>query len=937
MASDDRRDSADEGDGALARTVRSADGVPREPVVVEEPRIGDVLGGRYELLGELGRGGEGVVYRARDRTADVEVALKLLGHSGQSEQSLARFRRELRLARKVTDPRVVRIYDLVELPGRLGLSMELVVGEALSTRLSRGPIEDPRVLARLAHDLCRALAAAHEGGVTHRDLKPANVMLREGGGALVTDFGVSRLHGAREAPIATAQKPASWPAALTQEGTLIGTPAYMAPEQLVGQPDIGPTADIYALGLVLFQAATGRLPEDDFSMPALAIKRLRDPAPPLASLRPDLEPSFGAFVDRCLSIAASDRFHDGTAALAALTESTPSLRTTEPSSSPADTGSRGSTRSDTDARVVVDPHAKTVLAAPLPVASASRRPWGLLVVLAIAAAGAGLFALRRLRKEPSLAPALPSASALASTSPARFAVTNPRRITFAAGCEEFPVFTLDDKRVLFDATVGPDSHLFVLDLADNTQRQLTNLPGWSFAPDLSPDGKTVAFLRYTEQDQGIWLVPFDGSAPPKHLVAGSGRPGFSADGKAVWAGTQTARTLHGLDGKLLRSLDIPTGYTPRASLELPSGQVVVNFPMVGQSHAGIALYEKDGTRRFLFDGPTDESLTVHPDGRHLLVTREYETGAPELLALPIGGGPPQSLRSEGITPRKGLRFSHDQKQLVWSTCTARTLLAKIVVEGGASRIADLEHNVEWDDRRIACAPGRRETIVLSSRGGNFVPWWMAPGEPPRRLNAPPSEALVAALSPVGENVVATTTAGLVVLAGNAAPRTLTTDGADTTPAFSRDGATVLFTRRGKDGRSRVMAIAVEGGTPRELFGPDARDAVASPVDARVVFLAGADGDQLTPSVLEADGKRRVLSTHLPPARYGTLAFSPDGQTVAVADRMEVVEVELATGKILKRHSAGADVLESACYSKDALWLTHGGWAGDLWLASFTPP
>jgi len=930
VGSDDRRESADEGDGALARTVRSADGVARDPVALEEPRIGEVLGGRYELLGELGRGGEGVVYRARDRTADVEVALKLLGHTGQSEQSLARFRRELRLARKVTDPRVVRIYDLVELPGRLGLSMELVVGEALSTRLSRGPVEDPRVLARLAHDLCRALAAAHEGGVTHRDLKPANVMLREGGGALVTDFGVSRLHGSREALVAAPQA-GSLPAALTQEGTLIGTPAYMAPEQLVGQADIGPTADVYALGLVLFQAATGHLPEDDFSMPALAIKRLRDPAPPLASLRPDLEPAFCAFVDRCLSIAAGDRFTDGAAALAALTEIAPSLRATEPSSTPREVGTG---RSSADGRVVVDPHAKTVLAAPLPTPP-KPRAWGLLALAVVLLSGGGVFALRQLRKERTAPPPLPSASAPASAKPARFAVTNPRRITFAAGCEEFPVFTLDDKRVLFDATVGPDSHLFVLDLADNTQRQLTNLPGWSFAPDLSPDGKTVAFLRYTEQDQGIWLVPFDGSAPPKHLVQGSGRPGFAADGKGVWAGTQTTRTLHALDGKVLRSLDIPTGYTPRASLELPSGQVVVNFPMVGQSHAGIALYEKDGTRRFLFDGPTDESLVTHPDGLHVLVTREYETGAPELLALPIAGGAPQSLRSEGITPRKGLRFSHDQKQLVWSTCTARTLLAKVVVEGGASRIADLEHNVEWDDRRIACAPNRSETVVLSSRGGNFVPWWMAPGEPPRRLNAPPSEAAFMALSPVGENVVATTTKGLVVLAGSPAPRVLTTDGADSTPAFSRDGATVLFTRH-KDGHTRVLSIALAGGATHDVVGPDARDAVASPVDARLVFLAGADGDQLTPTVLEADGKRRVLSAHLPPARYGNLAFSPDGQKVAVTDRMEIVEVEVATGKILRRHSAGADVLESACYSKDALWLTHGGWAGDLWLASFTP-
>lgn len=252
MGSDDRRDSADEGDGALARTVRSADGVAREPVAVEEPRVGDVLGGRYELLGELGRGGEGVVYRARDRTADVEVALKLLGHTGQSEQSLARFRRELRLARKVTDPRVVRIYDLVELPGRLGLSMELVVGEALSTRLARGPIEDPRALARLAHDLCRALAAAHEGGVTHRDLKPANVMLGEFGECYVLDWGIAvslQDDGSGRIPLAK------------DAGDLAGTPSFLAPEMLDGHGRrLSARTDVYLLGGILYQILTGEPP-----------------------------------------------------------------------------------------------------------------------------------------------------------------------------------------------------------------------------------------------------------------------------------------------------------------------------------------------------------------------------------------------------------------------------------------------------------------------------------------------------------------------------------------------------------------------------------------------------------------------------------------------------------------------------------------------------
>src|SRR3984957_2650865 len=149
---------------------------------VSGPRLpqegGEVLGNRYEILGELGRGGEGVVYRARDLKADAIVALKLLQHDEGSKARLQRFPRELQMARKVTHPNVVRIHDLIELPGRFGLSMELVEGEPLDERIERAPLTRDE-LVMLAVDLARALAAAHQAGVTHRDLKPANVLLRK--------------------------------------------------------------------------------------------------------------------------------------------------------------------------------------------------------------------------------------------------------------------------------------------------------------------------------------------------------------------------------------------------------------------------------------------------------------------------------------------------------------------------------------------------------------------------------------------------------------------------------------------------------------------------------------------------------------------------------------------------------------------------------------
>ena len=190
-------DSDDERSIVSAATL-SSDGGPRPQGV--EPRIGDVLAGRYELLAELGRGAFGVVFRARDRVADTVVAIKMLTTARSfSTTAVARLRREVQAAWRVTHPGVVRIYNLIALGDHLALSMELVDGDTLDRRVARdGRLADADLVA-LALDLARALAAAHEAGVTHRDLKPSNIMQRAGNGrAVITDFGLSRLPGSAD-------------------------------------------------------------------------------------------------------------------------------------------------------------------------------------------------------------------------------------------------------------------------------------------------------------------------------------------------------------------------------------------------------------------------------------------------------------------------------------------------------------------------------------------------------------------------------------------------------------------------------------------------------------------------------------------------------------------------------------------------------------------
>ncbi|MFI4943086.1 MAG: protein kinase, partial [Burkholderiales bacterium] len=202
---------------------------------------GTVLSGRYRIVGLIGRGGMGEVYRADDLRLEQPVALKFLPHGldGDGER-LARFYREVRIARQISHPAVCRVYDVAEAESHFFLSMELVDGENLASLLRRiGRLPTDKAL-EIARQLCAGLGAAHEKGVLHRDLKPANVMLDGQGNVRITDFGLAGLAET-----------------LSGDDVRSGTPGYMSPEQLLGR-EVTVRSDIYSLGLVLYELYTGR-------------------------------------------------------------------------------------------------------------------------------------------------------------------------------------------------------------------------------------------------------------------------------------------------------------------------------------------------------------------------------------------------------------------------------------------------------------------------------------------------------------------------------------------------------------------------------------------------------------------------------------------------------------------------------------------------------
>jgi hypothetical protein len=242
---------------------------------------GTVLVGRYRIIGLLGRGGMGEVYRADDLKLGQPVALKFLPRAFAADTARRdRFFAEVRLSRQVAHPNVCRVYDVGEVDGQPFLSMEYVDGEDLASLVRRIGRLQPDKALELSRELCAGLAAAHDKKVLHRDLKPANIMIDGRGRARITDFGLA---------VITEQ---------VSEGEIAGTPAYMAPEQLAGR-GASVRSDVYALGLVLYELFTGRKAFEAASLAELRRQKDLTPTPPSQIAR-DLDPSVERVILRCL-------------------------------------------------------------------------------------------------------------------------------------------------------------------------------------------------------------------------------------------------------------------------------------------------------------------------------------------------------------------------------------------------------------------------------------------------------------------------------------------------------------------------------------------------------------------------------------------------------------------------------------------------------------
>ena len=504
--------------------------------------------GAYEILSAIGAGGMGEVYRARDSKLGREVAIKVLPEEfTQHPQKLARFEREARLLASLNHPGIATLYEVEESEGKPFLVMELVEGETLAERIGRGPIPVNEALT-LAQQIAEALEAAHEKGVIHRDLKPANIKVDPEGHVKVLDFGLAKAF-ADEVPESELSASPTLSRDATKAGVILGTAAYMSPEQAKGKT-VDKRSDIFSFGIVLYEMLTGKraFAGEDVSE---VLARILASEPDWKALSPNIPPSLVKLLGRCLSKDRKNRLRD-----------------------------IGDARFEIQEILTAPRATSETVKARAPVLA-----WGLAVLVAALVGGIIVWSLTR--------PAPPRL--------ARFAISEPPNVFINPGFTPTVTISPDGTRIVY---VGPGEQLYVR--AVDQLEAVALRGGVGRNPFISPDGNWVGFRS---EGDNLEKVSIHGG-PPVVLSEGLGGiagASWGADDRIIF-GTEATNGLFRVSaaggGEREPLTTLEEGESGHLWPEiLPGGRTVVFTVEKGQANFEIAaLNLETGERKLLIPG-----------------------------------------------------------------------------------------------------------------------------------------------------------------------------------------------------------------------------------------------------------------------------------------------------------------------------------------------
>ena len=846
----------------------------------------------YKILSELGRGAMGVVYKAEDTKLERTVALKFLAsHLLEDEESRERFLREAKAAARLDHPNICTVYEIDEAGGQTFLAMAYLEGQTVKDKIAERPLKLDEALD-IAIQIAQGLKAAHQKEITHRDIKPANLMLTPEGRVKIMDFGLAQL--------AEGSK-------LTKTRTLLGTPAYMSPEQARRAPT-GRPADLWSLGVVIYEMVTGRLPFAGERDQAVLYAIEHEEPEPVTALRSGLPTELDRILEKALAKRLEERYQH------------------------ADD-------------LMVDLRRLQKERAGAAVPKRSRRDL-YAAVTAVMAAALGLAAWLGVLGPTGREPQAPLWSVPLTSDP---------------GLELHPTFSPDGNQVAFDwdGENRDNTDIYVKLVAGGRPLRLTTNPAVDNHPAWSPDGSQIAFLRGAEGSRGIFLVPPIGgierklAESPHFLVGGFSGLSWSPDGKFLAVPDRTSpKEPHAIflvsveSGEKERLTSPPAqslgDHSPAFS---PDGRTLAFVRQSAVVIADIYLVQVAGgePRRLTFNDQTTRGLAWTPDGREIVFSSSpgaHSTSS--LWRISSFGGMPELLSGTGggaISPA----ISRQGSRLIYSRWTSDLNIWRLGLSGlttARNRPARLiaSTRTDWFPR---ISPDGDRIAFESDRSGSLEVWVCdRDGRRPVQLTSfvdvnagspcwsPDGRWIAFDAAPDGNPDI------YVISADGGSPRRLTTEGSqEILPSWSRDGQWIYFSST-RTGISQVWKAPAAGGEAVQVTkkGGGFRGAFESP-DGKFVFYAKSEGSPFGPAAVwrvPAEGGEEVAVLDSPrPVSGGAWAVVEQGIYFIVVERSEALAAEgflnffhFGTGQVTRIASLGEQL--------DTNWLQvavspDGGW------------
>lgn len=820
--------------------------------------IGEILS-HYRIIEKLGQGGMGVVYHAEDLRLGRSVALKILAPELVAEEKARqRFLQEARAAAMLDHPNICTIYEAEQVSEDFFvISMAYYSGQTLKNRIACGRLPAEEALD-LAIQAARGLAKAHAHGVLHRDIKPSNLLITEDRRLKIVDFGLAKL---------------TTEAKLTTTGRAMGTVAYMSPEQGRGE-QVGPEADVWSLGVVLYEMLSGELPFKGSFEVAVLQSILKDKPVTLGRLVDGVPLDLERIVERALEKQARKRYADASEMLADLENLSKKVNS-------------GKTWSQPSPRRL------------------DYRRSRFLGYLLSAVAGATLVA--------SVWWLLPQEES------SRFPLTQPRLVRSGDGWQDDPALSPDGTRIAFASSREGNRDIYLIGVRGGNPVRLTHDPADEYRPTWFPDGTAIAFVSRKGGTSGIWKMDQMGGGAILLVGEGASDPAISPDGSRI------AFSIPGPSGDNrigLASLHDPAGITlltgeedglwsHRSPSWSPDGR-----SLCYQDQQDLWLVSAAGgpAQRLTREGKRDRRPVWSGDGKYILFS-SWRDDTLALWRVPAGGGAAERL-TLGSGYEQAPSLCRDGSRLAFATqMIHRELLLRDMDSG---KEVKLQSGIKTD-LEVAISPQGDRLVDASLHGGNSVNLWMQALEGDRPIGSPvrltddPGSASHPVFSPDGQWIAYYRINDrqrdiYVISASGGRPQRITDDpAADIHPSWSPDGAKLAYSSE-RGGSSRIWVIPVREGRPagEPVCLTDgkwtARLPVWSPDGKKIAYLGsrgsqcevwimpqggGPDGRQITNGAeaqhlrWDADTNSILVSGNWGGSNFVLKRVSPDGRNVAL--------------------------------------------------------